>query len=59
MYYDLGVLSKQKPNDLGLLYKQSAINMGILIKPEKFVYILITEDDYIFITEDDAYELIV
>lgn len=59
MYYDLGILSKQRPNDLGLLYKQDEINMGILIKPEKFVYILITEDDYIFITEDNAYKLIV
>lgn len=59
MFYDLGVLLKQKSTDLGTLYKQSIINMGTIIKPEKFIYILITEDDYILITEDESYKLIV
>lgn len=59
MFYDLGVLLKQKSTDLGTLYRQSIINMGTIIKPEKFVYILITEDDYILITEDESYKLIV
>lgn len=59
MFYDLGVLLKQKSTDLGTLYKQSIINMGTIIKPEKFTYILITEDDYILITEDESYKLIV
>lgn len=59
MFYDLGVLFKQESTDLGILYKQSTINMGTIIKPEKFVYILITEDNYILITEDDSYKLIV
>lgn len=59
MFYDLGTLSKQESIDLGLLCKQNIINMGTIIKPEKFVYILLTEDDYILITEDEFYELIV
>lgn len=59
MFYDLGVLLKQKSTDLGTLYRQSIINMGTIIKPEKFIYILITEDDYILITEDESYKLIV
>lgn len=59
MFYDLGVLLKQKSTDLGTLYRQSIINMGTIIKPEKFVYILITEDDYILMTEDESYKLIV
>ena len=50
---------KQKSTDLGTLYRQSIINMGTIIKPEKFIYILITEDDYILITEDESYKLIV
>ncbi len=59
MFYDLGILSKQQANNVGTLYKQSVINIGTIIKPEKFVYILITEDDYILITEDESYKLIV
>lgn len=59
MFYDLGVLLKQKSTDLGILYRQSIIDMGTIIKPEKFIYILITEDDYILITEDESYKLIV
>ncbi len=39
MFYDLGVLLKQKSTDLGTLYRQSIINMGTIIKPEKFIYI--------------------
>ena len=45
MFYDLGILSKQQANNVGTLYKQSVINIGTIIKPEKFVYILITEDE--------------
>lgn len=59
MFYDLGFLTKQEVNDLGILNKAKIEDIGIIIKPEKFVYMLITEDDYIFITEDESYELIV
>ena len=59
MFYNLGILSKQQANNVGTLYKQSVINIGTIIKPEKFVYILITENDYILITEDENYKLIV
>ena len=59
MFYDLGVLSKQQPENIGTIYKQNSINMGNIIKPEKFVYILITEDDYMLVTEDNSYKLIV
>lgn len=59
MFYDLGILSKQKANDLGILNKQSVKDIGIIIKPEKFIYILITEDDYVLITEDNLYKIMI
>lgn len=48
MFYDLGILKKQEVKDI-----------GIIVRPEKFIYILITEDDYALITEDDNNKLIV
>lgn len=48
MFYDLGILKKQEVKDI-----------GIIVRPEKFIYILITEDDYTLITEDDNNKLIV
>lgn len=59
MFNDLGILSKQQTNNLGLLSKQSVKEIGPIIKPEKFVFLLITEDDFILITEDTSYMLIV
>lgn len=59
MFYDLGTLKKQEAKSLGILNKQKEQNIGIIIKPEKFVYMLVTEDDYILITEDEYYKLIV
>ncbi len=59
MFCDLGALNKQQAVDLGILKKESIKDIGIIIKPEKFVYILITEDDYILITEDELHKLIV
>lgn len=59
MFCDLGALNKQQAVDLGILKKESIKDIGVIIKPEKFVYILITEDDYILITEDELHKLIV
>lgn len=59
MFYDLGTLKKQKTQNLGVLNRQKEQNMGIMIKPGKFVYILITENDYMLITEDEKYKIIV
>ena len=59
MFYDLGILAKQEANDLGIISKQEIQDIGIIIKPPKFVYMLLTEDDYILITEDEFYKLIV
>lgn len=68
MFYDLGVLNKQESIDLGIIDKQpvqdigflskeSAKDLGVMIKPEKIIYILITEDNYKLITEDSSYML--
>lgn len=59
MFCNLGILNKQQASDLGTLNKQDVKDMGIIIKPDKFVYMLITEDDCILITEDSSYKLIV
>lgn len=48
MFYDLGVLSKQQTSDLGIIFR-----------PESFVYFLLTEDEYMFITENSNYFLVV
>lgn len=70
MVYDLGILNKQKETDLGVINKQPvqdigtlskepAKDLGVIRRPEKIIYILITEDNCILITEDELYNLIV
>ena len=45
-------------NDIGTLEKQIPQDIGIILRPERFICFLITEDDFILITENNSYELI-
>ena len=70
MFYNLGVLKKQEVidfgtlkkqliQDIGILSKQPENDLGIIIKTKSFIYILIAEDNYSLVTEDDTYEITV
>ena len=54
---DLGILKKQPIQDIGSLSKQPEKDLGIIIKTKGYIYVLITEDGYNLVTEDNIYEI--